>query len=252
MNDKPGIYRQSFEFETHFTQIPNRWLRDPNLSMKAKGLLVYLMSHEVGYHITLGQIERETNDGKTAIRSTIQELEDAGYLKTARTKDARGYNAGLSYVLQEPESENPKLENPTLENPTAYIEQNLNREYKYKEKLTSTQQAFDEFWGIYPNRKEKQAAKRAFAKAILVADPEKIIEGARRYRDDPNRDQAYTKHPTTWLNGGCWDDDPIPAKMSKAQMRDIETKEAGARFVAAFTQPEQKEIESDIKWGEML
>lgn len=33
-----------------------------------------------------------------------------------------------------------------------------------------------------------------------------------RYRDDPNRDDGYTAHPTTWLNRDGWDDDPLPAR----------------------------------------
>jgi len=111
----PGIYRAGLDFERGFTRIPNYWLRDSRISFKAKGLLAYLLSHEIGYTITLGQIERETGDGKSAIRATVSELEDAGYLMTQRTTDERGYNAGLAWFLQDP---NPKCENPTLENPT--------------------------------------------------------------------------------------------------------------------------------------
>jgi hypothetical protein len=111
---------------------------------------------------------------------------------------------------------------------------------------------FDEFWSIYPNRKEKTAAKKAFVKAREKTDADTILNGARRYLNDPNRDPAFTKHPATWLNGGCWDDDPIPAKLSKATKREAEAKQAGDNFVRMFTQSETKEIESDINWGEIL
>lgn len=74
--------------------------------------------------------------------------------------------------------------------------------------------AFAEFWQTYPNRRGKDAARRAFtrARARCAGGTGPIIAGARRYRDDPNRVDQYTKHPSTWLNGGCWDDPPLPAR----------------------------------------
>lgn len=71
---------------------------------------------------------------------------------------------------------------------------------------------FDEFWRVYPLRKAKGAAKTAWAKALKRATPDRIIAGAIEYASDPNRDQDYTKHPATWLNGDCWDDEPAPSK----------------------------------------
>lgn len=67
---------------------------------------------------------------------------------------------------------------------------------------------FDEFWSTYPRRTGKEAARRAWAKALTLADPDVIIAAAARYRDKPGREPTYTKHPTTWLNQGCWDDEP--------------------------------------------
>jgi len=255
MTAKAGIYRQAFDFETHFTQVPNKWLRDPNLSMKAKGLLVYLMSHEVGYNISLGQIEREMQDGKSAVRAAIDELKEAGYLKTEMTRDKRGYNAGLSYVLQEPLSENPTLENPTLDNQTAYREQNLTREENFLEKLTSSTNNFDEFWEAYPRKVEKRKAQKAYQQALQSASHQEIVAGALQYRNDPQRDPAFTKHPSTWLNGGCWEDEPLPQRLSNVERKQAEQDrrrdQATQAFYDAF-QPKQLEIESDTKWGELL
>lgn len=78
---------------------------------------------------------------------------------------------------------------------------------------------FDRFWQAYPRRVEKRAALNAFEKAVLKTkvDPEMIIGAAARYAADPNRVDRFTKHPTTWLNGGCWEDDPLPARGSTPQ-----------------------------------
>lgn len=77
---------------------------------------------------------------------------------------------------------------------------------------------FDEFWQTYPKRVGKQAAIKAWRKALGITDADTIIEGARRYAASRNgEDPRYTAHPTTWLNGGRWDDEPAPAYTPPAQ-----------------------------------
>lgn len=66
---------------------------------------------------------------------------------------------------------------------------------------------FDDFWQTYPRKVKKLAARKAWDKALKFAKPEAIIEGARRYRDDPQRSDQFTAHPTTWLNAGSWMDE---------------------------------------------
>jgi len=73
---------------------------------------------------------------------------------------------------------------------------------------------FDEFWTVYPRRTAKGAARTAYGRALARAPAAHIIEGAARLRDDPNRDPAFTPHPTTWLNQDRWDDDPLPPRGS--------------------------------------
>ena len=78
----------------------------------------------------------------------------------------------------------------------------------------------DEFidWYLeYPRKESKGAAEKAYAKARKIATAEELIEGAIRYRDDPNREQQYTKLPATWLNAKCWEDGPLPEKSAPAR-----------------------------------
>ena len=55
-------------------------------------------------------------------------------------------------------------------------------------------------------------AAKAFEKALGRADIETIVAGAERYRDDPNREQRFTKNPATWLNADAWENEPEPAR----------------------------------------
>lgn len=67
---------------------------------------------------------------------------------------------------------------------------------------------FDAFWKVYPAKKGKIAAKKAWARAIKVATPDEIIAGAMVYRTDARVLAGYVKDPATWLNGGHWSDEP--------------------------------------------
>jgi hypothetical protein len=67
----------------------------------------------------------------------------------------------------------------------------------------------------YPRREGRGAARKAWEKAVLKAEPSEIIEGAARFAADPNREPAYTPHPATWLNQERWSDDPLPNRNGK-------------------------------------
>ena len=69
---------------------------------------------------------------------------------------------------------------------------------------------FDEFYSIYPRKKEPKEARKAYLKAVKGGALEHdIIEGARRYRQScVGEEPKFIKYPATWLNRGCWDDEP--------------------------------------------
>jgi hypothetical protein len=74
--------------------------------------------------------------------------------------------------------------------------------------------AFDRFWAVYPLKVKKGYARQCWDRALRRAkvSPETIIRGAVRYRDDPNRSDEYTAHPSSWLNQDRWDDAPLPPR----------------------------------------
>jgi len=78
---------------------------------------------------------------------------------------------------------------------------------------TTDDRLFEEFWITYPRKVGKRNAKAAYVRArrrgFMHTD---ILDGAQRYRDDPNRENQFTAHPTTWLNRDGWQDEPLPAR----------------------------------------
>ena len=71
---------------------------------------------------------------------------------------------------------------------------------------------FEVFWKIYPIRKDKRKAFKAWRNAIRRAAISDINEGAIRYRNDPNRTEEFSKYAEGWLNGDRWLDDALPAR----------------------------------------
>lgn len=97
----------------------------------------------------------------------------------------------ITKVISEPESKNQKL---PMRNADA-----LSR--------------FDEFWAVFPLRRGKAPAEKAWSKAVRSTDPETIISGAARYRDELASlpDPPKTKWPQGWLTDRRWEDEPLPA-----------------------------------------
>jgi hypothetical protein len=70
---------------------------------------------------------------------------------------------------------------------------------------------FTRFWAVYPRKVGKGEARKAWARLRRQGvDPEELIAGAVRYRDDPRRKPDYTKHPGPWLNAERWTDQVGP------------------------------------------
>lgn len=213
----PGVYREILAFETNFTQVPNTWVRDGRISLKAKGLLIYLMSHEAGYEITLDRIQRDTKDGRASIQSAAKELVDAGYLTVTRTRKLDQTYGRTRWELIDPfapeitpQADFPPMDFPPMENRTT-------KEYKVKEnKLKNLNSAeFLEFWQTYPRKTGKQAAADALAKALESITASDLLEAVKSYAKDPNLPELqYVPHPATWLNQRRWEDGPLPKRIT--------------------------------------
>ena len=87
--------------------------------------------------------------------------------------------------------------------------------------MTEYHDDFSTFWTTYPRRIGKRHALKAYNAAIKrgisVAD---ILRGAVTVAEQVKagrQELAYVKHPSTWLNGDCWEDevlDPEPGYQS--------------------------------------
>lgn len=226
------IRRGFVQATDHFTIIPNAWVRDPNLSRRARGLLAELLSHKEGWKVSTDSLWRAGPEGRDAVRKAVQELEDAGYLRReARVGESNKFD-GLDYVLTDPDDVSagetadglsgpgfPSTGNPATGNARTK-KNNLPMEGEDQNQKTSKELghvgptadgAFDEFWSAYPKKVAKGDAVKAFKQATKRAPVEDIIAGARRLAADPNLpEKRFIPHPGKWLRADQWEDEPLP------------------------------------------
>jgi hypothetical protein len=73
--------------------------------------------------------------------------------------------------------------------------------------------AFEKFWRVFPRKVAKLKAEKVYASIIKSkrTSVDELLASAVRYAAErATEDPQFTKHPTTWLNGGCWADEPKP------------------------------------------
>lgn len=82
-----------------FGTCPNALLNDDSLSFKAKGLYTYMQSKPDGWDFSIRRITQQTDEGETAIRSGIEELEQTGYLDRKQKQKEDGKWGGYDYYI---------------------------------------------------------------------------------------------------------------------------------------------------------
>jgi hypothetical protein len=85
-----------------FLQVENSTVRDPRLSLKATGLLVYLMSLQQGQPIGSRVIAEKKPDGRSAIMAAFKELRTFGYVEQESHRREDGTFTTTTHVYEVP------------------------------------------------------------------------------------------------------------------------------------------------------
>jgi hypothetical protein len=68
---------------------------------------------------------------------------------------------------------------------------------------------FEQWYAAYPRKKGPEAAARAYLRARRLVSHEVLMVATHKFaRECSGTDMRYVKHPATWLNQGCWADEP--------------------------------------------
>lgn len=92
----------------NYTITSNAAIEDTSISLKARMILVYLLSRPPGWVTSAERLAKTISekDGLSAIKSGLRELEQAGYLTRTRTRDEHGHWRWDHEITDRPSVEN--------------------------------------------------------------------------------------------------------------------------------------------------
>ena len=134
------------EKTSSYTVMSNHHLRNPDLTLKAKGLLSLMLSLPENWDYTLKGLSCICRENVDAIRTAVWELEKAGYITRRQGRDEKGKMTAIEYTIYEfphppkpkiPVSENPISDNPTTEIPVSENPTQLNKDRSTKDLLNT-------------------------------------------------------------------------------------------------------------------
>ena len=93
------------EHRTQYTVIDSRTINDEALSLRSKGLLVWLLDKPDGWRVNSVEISKQCKEGRDAVRTALAELEEAGYLTREKYRGADGRWVTGSVIRERPLAE---------------------------------------------------------------------------------------------------------------------------------------------------
>lgn len=101
-----------------FAMVQNAPLRDRRLGLKAKGLYAIMVSLPDTWEYTVSGLAKVCGVGRDCIRSTLLELERAGYLERHQSHSRDGRFSRCEYVLYPSSRWDTAEETPSTEKPS--------------------------------------------------------------------------------------------------------------------------------------
>lgn len=106
------------EKNRNYTVINNEFLRNKDLSLKAKGLLAVCLSLPDTWNWSIAGLVAICKESITSVRSSLKELEEHGYVTILKTKDDKGRFIYEYTIYETPVSDSPHIQNLHLDNLT--------------------------------------------------------------------------------------------------------------------------------------
>ena len=184
-------------------------LDDPDLTFgeKAMGLFLntYMNDNNDFAFPSIATICGRMNVSNVTAIKHIQGLSEKGYL----IKQKRYGNTTIYYSNVPKEriscEESSLLQNlnHSCEESSLTVVKNLHTNNQ-KNKQSNNQGEFGAFWKLYPIKKNKLKAEKAFNRLSKEKQAEAINDIKTRYKET---DRDFIPHPTTYINGERWNDE---------------------------------------------
>lgn len=194
-----------------YTVIDQSIFYNRDLSYKAKGLLCQMLSLPDGWEFSIEGLSKLSTDGRSAVASALNELQEAGYFYRKEVRDG-GKFSGFEYVISEVQiAEKPMTENPISENlPQSNTNISITKSSTTKDLYTE----FENLWSQYPKKQGKDKAygyySRARKSGTTYDEVEQGIQNYLNYIRVENVDAQYVKMGSTFFSQKAWQDDWTP------------------------------------------
>ena len=216
--------------DIRFSIVPE-WVLDSGISDRA--VRVYALIARYADNDTLQAFPSRETLAKRAgchvksVDRAISELQNVGALIKSHRRSGDAYQSNLYTVRRIPgHLRTPQSPGGDTTVPRVGTGESLGRdtgvpltittelEPQNIEPVNDISEQFNKFWAMYPRKKGKGQAIKAFEKALLKTDLETILAGVEAYIEHEDMyDPQFIAHPTTWLNGERWDDEHEEAKV---------------------------------------
>lgn len=214
----------------NFTTVYNDVIRDERLSLRARGLLIYLISLPDDWVIHKSYLDKqifpdvdrvdengvrlkgEKREGRDAVFSAFDELVFWGYILVVKKINANnGRLEGFDYVVYNSnQADNRKTENPISDFPimgnpqlTKEIVKGLNSKQNKEINIP-----FGDFWNLYEKKRGNAAKLEAKWNKLKDEERQAIMDYIPKYKQ-AQPDKQYRKDPATFLNNRAWEDEII-------------------------------------------
>ena len=159
------------EKNSDYTVMSNYHLRDKNLSLKAKGLLSFMLSLPEDWDYSLNGLVSILKENETAIKTALDELKENNYLKIDKLLPNQTESKKIEYIynIYEQPMENQEVENQgveilgvELQGVENQTQINTNIQKTKKQNICPSEEElannFDKIWGLYPRKDNKNTA----------------------------------------------------------------------------------------------
>ena len=200
-----------------FAMVPTEFLRDKSVSLKAKGLLSFLLSLPPDWVIYKSKLTDYFLDGKDSISSAWDELEVLGYIHSVRIIGGDGLSRGFNYIVYYeptevglPESGLTESGKPDIRKPATIYIDNTKKEITYK-------YSFEQFWLEYDKKVDKKQTLTVWNK-LSAEDRILAVEGMGNHKS--GRERKYWKDPVRYLRDRRWEDETQTKTIKQTPIQD--------------------------------
>ena len=237
--NKKTIFRVDKDKQNPYVIINKQVFEDPSISLKAKGVMGYLLSKPDNWIVRREDILKHCSDGATSLKRAIQELQESGYMKISAERGVNGEIAGwvtkvfeTPNLLENQQPDNPEVDLRLLANPEVHYQhvdnttcgespptnnnKLLNNDFNKKTNKKDFDLEFEEFWEAYPKsgKADKQEClklyceilKKDFSLHAVIVSALCKQNAERAIKSEMGVFHKNPKGSARWLRGRCWDD----------------------------------------------